>query len=65
MLEWRITQASAPSLPGGLPVVTGSGILRRCGVASGDVTLPVARVNGPPPVGQEISSFGSVKSLFR
>jgi hypothetical protein len=65
-LEFRITQASIPSMTGGLPVVTGDGVLRRCGVASGDVTLPVAAINGVTcPVSEEVSSFGNVKSLFR
>ncbi len=67
-LSFYISQATLPSMPGGLPVVTGEGVLRRCGVASGDVTLPVARVNGaglPPVIGTELSSFGNVKSLFR
>jgi hypothetical protein len=66
-MSFRISQATVPSMAGGLPVVTGNGILRRCGVASGDVTLPVAYCNNPGGVivGQEISSFGNVKSLFR
>ncbi len=64
-LEFRITKASIPSMTGNLPVVTGDGILRRCGVSSGDVTLPVAAVNNGCPVPAETSSFGSVKSLFR
>ena len=65
-LEWRISKASIPSMPGDLPVVTGNGVLRRCGVASGSVTAPVAYVNSPDaPVATEVSSFGNVKSLFR
>jgi hypothetical protein len=67
-LEFYITQASSPSMSGGLPVVTGNGILRRCGTTTGNVLLPVARVNGtglPPIIATEISSFGNVKSLFR
>lgn len=64
-LDFFVTEAAIPSLPGDLPVVTGEGILRRCGVASGDVTLPVASVNGGCPVSEEVNSFGSVKSLFR
>ncbi len=63
-LEFFITQASIPSMPGGLPVVTGDGVLRRCGVASGDVALPVAGIN-TCPVSEELSTFGGVKSLFR
>ncbi len=64
-LEFYITQASQPSLPGSLPVVTGNGVLRRCGVASGDVWLPVAVVNDCCALGTEVSTFGAVKSLFR
>jgi hypothetical protein len=64
-LEFRITKASIPSMTGNLPVVTGDGILRRCGVASGDVTMPVATVNGGCPVPAETTTFGAVKSLFR
>jgi hypothetical protein len=65
-LAFYITQASIPSMTGGLPVVTGDGVLRRCGVASGDVTIPVGGINmGNCPVSEEISTFGNVKSLFR
>jgi len=65
-LEFRITEATKPSMTGGLPVGTGEGILRRCDVSSGDVTLPVAIVNGTTaPVSEEVNSFGAVKSLFR
>ncbi len=65
-LNFAITKASIPSMTGNLPVVTGDGVLRRCGIASGDVTLPVATINsGNCPVPAETSSFGSVKSLFR
>lgn len=64
-LEFFITQATQPSMTGGLPVVTGGGLLRRCGISSGAVTLPCARVNGGGVVGVETSSFGNVKSLFR
>jgi len=66
-LEFRITQATLNSIPGsGVPVVSGGGVLRACGVASGDVTLPVAIVNGTTsPVSEEVNSFGAVKSLFR
>ena len=57
---------SIPSLPGGLPVLTGNGVLRRGAVASGSVDLPVAGINaGNCPVSEEASSLGSVKSLFR
>ena len=64
-MTFAITKASIPSMTGNLPVVTGDGVLRRCGVASGDVQLPVASVNAGCPVPAETSSFGSVKSLFR
>lgn len=65
-VEFRVTKASIPSMTGNLPVVTGNGVLRRCGVSSGSVTAPVAYINSPSqPVPTEVSSFGSVKSLFR
>lgn len=64
-IQFFVTQAASPSLPGGLPVLTGDGVLRRGGVASGDVALPVAAINGGCPVSEEVSSFGHVKSLFR
>lgn len=65
-LEFRITQATVPSMTGGLPVVTGDGVLRRCGVASGDVAIPVGGMNmASCPVAEDVNSFGSVKSLFR
>ena len=65
-LEFRISAATNPSMPGGLPVVTGGGVLRRCGISSGSTTAPVAYVNGTnQPIATETSSFGNVKSLFR
>jgi hypothetical protein len=65
-LLFHIGPSSIPSLPGGLPVVTGNGVLRQCGVASGDISQPVAGINAALcPVGDEVSSFGRVKSLFR
>jgi hypothetical protein len=64
-VEFRIGPGSIPSMPGGLPVVTGDNVLRRCGIASGDVRLPVAIINGGSPVSVEASTFGAVKSLFR
>jgi hypothetical protein len=66
-LLFHVGPALIPSLPGGLPVVTGNGVLRQCRVASGDVSLPVAGINvvGNCPVSDEASSFGTVKSLFR
>ncbi|MBK9776345.1 MAG: hypothetical protein IPP62_08320 [bacterium] len=44
-LAFYITDATAPSLAGELPVVTGDGVLRRCSVASGSVTIPVGGMN--------------------
>ncbi len=64
-VEFRIGPGAIPSMPGGLPVVTGDDVLRRCGVASGDVRLPVAIINGGSPVSVEATTFGAVKSLFR
>jgi hypothetical protein len=65
-LLFRIGPASIPSLPGGLPVLSGNGVLRHGAVASGSVGLPVAGINaGNCPVGDEVTSFGGVKSLFR
>lgn len=65
-LLFHLGPVSIPSLPGGLPVLSGDGILRRGAVASGDVNLPVAGINaGNCPVGAEVVSFGDVKSLFR
>lgn len=65
-LLFYIGPSSIPSLPGGLPVVTGSGVLRQCSVASGDVDIPVAGFNVDwCGVGAEASAFGNVKSLFR
>ena len=65
-LLFRIGPFSVPAMPGGLPVVSGDGVLRLCNVASGDVRLPVAGINaGNCPVAEEINAFGSVKSLFR
>jgi len=65
-LSFKIGPATVPSLSGGLPVVTGDGVLRRCGVASGSVLLPVATVNNANcVVANETSTFGNVKSLFR
>lgn len=66
-LLFHVGPGAIPSLPGGLPVVTGDGVLRLCRVASGDVELPVAGINAGAncPVGDEASSFGGVKGLFR
>jgi hypothetical protein len=65
-LLFHIGPHPIPSLPGGLPVVTGGGILRLGAVASGDVNLPVAGINaGNCPLSGEVTTFGGVKSLFR
>jgi len=65
-LLFYIGPSHIPSLPGGLPVVTGEGILRQCNVASGSASLPVAGINaGNCPVSEEINTFGAVKTLFR
>jgi len=65
-LVFRVGPHPVPLLPGGMPVVVGNGVLRACGISSGDVNLPVASINaGNCPVGEEASSFGRVKSLFR
>jgi hypothetical protein len=66
-LLFYLGPASIPSLPGGLPVVAGDGgVLRLCGVASGDVNLPVAGINASNcPVSDEVTAFGAVKGLFR
>lgn len=64
--EFFIGDAARPSLPGGWPVVTGNGVLRRCGVQSGHPDLPVAYVTtglcGTPV---ETATFGAIKSLYR
>lgn len=60
-----IGPATIPSMPGGLPVVTGGGVLRRCGVFSGSVDVPVACINTWCAVSDEVTSFGAVKSLYR
>ncbi len=65
-LLFRIGPSSVPSLPGGLPVLTGDGVLRLGAVASGSVNLPVAGINVTDcPVSDEAQAFGAVKSLFR
>lgn len=65
-LLFHIGGTSIPSLPGGLPILTGDGVLRQGAVASGDPALPVAGINAAPcPVSDEASAFGRVKSLFR
>lgn len=64
-VSFGIGPANIPSMPGRLPVVTGDGVLRLCGVASGDIRIPVAIVNGGSPVAVETSTFGALKSQFR
>lgn len=66
-LLFYINNPSFPSiLPDGLPTVSCGGVVRFCGVASGDVRLPVAGFNADNcPVSADVSSFGEVKSLFR
>lgn len=65
-LEFRLGAATVPSLSGGVPVVTGDGVLRRCVISTANTNLPVAVVNGAcDVVSQEVSTFGTVKSLFR
>lgn len=64
-LRFFIGPATIPSMPGGLPVVTGDGVLRRCGVSSGDVDSWCGSVGESCPFPTETNSFGSVKSLFR
>ncbi len=64
-IEVYIGPATIPSMSGGLPVVTGNGALRRCGVSSGDVTVRCGTVGEACPFPTETSAFGSVKSLFR
>lgn len=65
-LDFFIAQATNPSLAGGLPVVSGGGAPRRCGVSSGDVHAPVAYVNCYSCWrAMERGAFGAVKSLFR
>lgn len=65
-LLFHIGPHPIPSLPGGMPVVTGDGILRRGAVAAGDVHLPVAGINAANcPVSGQAGSFGEVKCLFR
>lgn len=62
----RIGPGLIPSLPGGLPVLSGVGGLRLGAVAAGDINLPVAGINAANcPVSVEINAFGAVKSLFR
>ncbi len=65
-LLFRVGPSRFPSLPGGLPVLTGNGVLRLGTVASGNVDMPVAGINAVDcPVSAEVSAFGAVKGLFR
>ncbi len=45
-----VRQATSPSLPGGLPVVTSAGVPRLCPVSNCDVRAPVAGINGSIPI---------------
>lgn len=55
-----------PSIPGDLPVVGCAGAWRQVGVTSGDPDLPVASMGSANcPVGEQVSSFGTIKGLFR
>jgi hypothetical protein len=53
------------SIPSGRPNVIGDDVLVPVDYSSGDETMPVARIFGDDVVSEEVSSFGSVKSLFR
>lgn len=63
-LLFYIGPCSIPSLPGGLPVLTGDGVLRLGAVASGHVDAPVAAINHCW-IGEEVNAYGAVKGLFR
>ncbi len=52
-------------LPNDLPLVHRDGAWVRCGVASGNVSAPVATINGACPVPEEGATFGALKALFR
>lgn len=59
---------SGPNWPGidPWPTVGCTGPVRRCGVSSGNVDLPVAAVNaGCGVVATTVSSFGAIKGLYR
>lgn len=64
-VEFFIGSSFVQSIPDGLPAYEIGGAILPLGVSSGDTGLPVATVNGSPPVAVENASFGSVKSLFR
>ncbi len=64
-LYYYISQATTPSLPGGWPVVTGQGVLRRCGVINDIVEIPVACVNSSGCITDtETVSCGAIKALY-
>lgn len=63
--DFRVGAATIPSLPSNLPVVTGNGVLRLCGVRSGSAYMAVAWVNANRVTPSEVSTFGCVKLLFR
>jgi hypothetical protein len=54
-----------PAMPGTAALVDSDDNLIRLELASGDVNMPVASINGDCPVAEVQSTFGSVKSLFR
>ena len=57
---------SDQSIPDGLPSYRGfEGIVLSLGVSSGDPSLPVASVNGCNAVNLNLSTFGSLKCLYR
>jgi hypothetical protein len=65
-VEMYIGPSSAPSLPGGLPVVQGTDTgLMTVGYSTGGADVPVATINGDCVVAVEEASWGSVKSLYR
>lgn len=65
-VDFYFGPASVQSLPDGLPAYEIGGTVLPLGLASGDVNLPVASVNGDcRAVRTETSTFGRVKSLYR
>lgn len=49
-IDIYVRQATNPSLPGGLPIVTSAGVPRLCPVSNCDVRAPVAGINGAVPI---------------
>lgn len=65
-LRFYVSGSTHPSIFDPWPTVGCGDSVRRCGVSSGNVNLPVAAVNagcGVVPVTK--SSFGAIKGLFR